>query len=64
MACLHENGIMHRDIKPPNIIYKNQETETEIILIDLGLSTAIKSLSNTFVRCGSHGYVAPEILRH
>ena len=35
---LHEQGIMHRDIKPENLILRNNESDTDIVLVDFGLS--------------------------
>jgi serine/threonine protein kinase len=53
---------MHRDIKPSNIIYADDVSETDVVLIDMGFSTSTKSIRNNYIRCGSPGYVAPEIL--
>lgn len=47
---------MHRDIKPENIMFN--ETIYELKLIDFGLTTK----ENGKVKCGTAGYVAPEIL--
>lgn len=55
------NGVVHRDIKPENILLKNPEDDTEFLLADFGLAT-FASGSNLNLRCGSPGYLAPEIL--
>ena len=57
---LHKKKIIHRDIKLENLIY-NSKTQ-ELRLIDFGLST-LKSNIEFFKKCGTPGYVAPEILR-
>jgi serine/threonine protein kinase len=35
---LHSFGIAHRDIKPENIMLNNKQEESEIKLVDFGLS--------------------------
>lgn len=54
-------GILHRDLKPENVIVsKNLET---IKIVDFGLATNVEDESYIFIRCGTPGFVAPEILR-
>ena len=57
---LHRKKIIHRDIKLENIIYNAKTQETR--LIDFGLSTT-NSCIELFKKCGTPGYVAPEVLR-
>ena len=54
---------MHRDIKPENLILVDNanEEELQIKLADFGLA-AFTSDELLFKRCGTPGYVAPEIL--
>ena len=35
---LHEHGICHRDLKPENFLFSDNTVDTEIKLIDFGLS--------------------------
>ena len=59
---MNEIGIMHRDIKPENLILKDEENLV-LKLADFGLAEfANKSNELIFKRCGTPGYVAPEIL--
>lgn len=53
---------MHRDIKPENLILRNEHDNEDIILADFGLSEHENKLKYLFKRCGTPGYVAPEIL--
>lgn len=57
---LHDLKIMHRDIKLENILI-NQNT-LDIKIIDFGLAEYICKKELIFIKCGSPGYVAPEIL--
>ena len=61
ICYIHKKGIMHRDIKPENIVFKNKG-DIELVLADFGLSEFYKRKDWVFKRCGTPGYVAPEIL--
>ncbi|KRX05479.1 Protein kinase-like domain [Pseudocohnilembus persalinus] len=59
---MHTNKrIMHRDLKPANIIFKNQYTN-ELVIADFGLSTEIDIQNYLFLKVGTPGNCAPEIL--
>ncbi len=51
---------MHRDIKPENIMLRGK-TGLNPVLVDFGLAADIDSDDYMFYRCGTPGYVAPEI---
>ena len=55
-------GIVHRDIKPDNIIMMAHDNDSNFKLVDFGLAQYF-SRDNLNIRCGSPGYVAPEILK-
>ena len=60
---LHSKGIMHRDLKPENILFKTANCkENDVVLADFGLSTLINEKKYLFFRCGTPGYVAPEVI--
>ena len=61
---LHDRNICHRDLKPENILLATPEPEAELKITDFGLSK-ISALPDDFLmttRCGTPGYVAPEVL--
>lgn len=59
---MHTKGIMHRDLKPENLILANTEDDVEVKIADFGLATYVDIDEQLFRRCGTPGYVAPEIL--
>lgn len=61
LSYLHSLGIMHRDIKPENLIFR-EKNSFELVLADFGLAEFARKDEMIFTRCGTPGYVAPEIL--
>jgi serine/threonine protein kinase len=57
---LHSNNIMHRDIKPDNIMFKKRNDLTSLKISDFGL--AIKSLDNEKSQCGTIVFMSPELI--
>ena len=61
-AYMHGEGKIHRDLKPENIIFKGTAENIDIAIVDLGFMTRESEFRSLFVRCGTPGYVAPEVL--
>lgn len=59
---LHKQKVIHRDIKPLNILMKNMLAGYLIKIIDFGASTMDVDYCNTFI--GTEGFMAPEILEN
>ena len=53
---------MHRDLKPENIMLRNQCYPYDPVIVDFGLATNCDKKPYLFYRCGTPGYVAPEIV--
>ena len=65
LVYLHDCcGIMHRDLKPENIIIFRDPDSSLLSakLIDFGLAEKVSSSHYIHVRCGTPGFVAPEIV--
>ena len=63
----HQRGLMHRDVKPANILLANTGTEDErIMLADFGIarkSGEASTLTGTNMTVGTVAYAAPEQLK-
>lgn len=62
LSHLHARGIVHRDVKPANILVGSGGGK--ILLGDFGLAAFLDAETNTVSRngCGTHGFLAPECL--
>jgi len=66
----HSLNIIHRDLKPENLIFEynsinmfsDSYTNTTMKIADFGLATMYNPDMEETLKCGSLGYVAPEIL--
>ncbi|EGR30423.1 protein kinase domain protein [Ichthyophthirius multifiliis] len=64
LQYLHQKQIMHRDLKPENLLLKSKENDYDLVIADLGLATFTNIKNILFKRCGTPGFVAPEVLAY
>ena len=64
VAVLHENGIVHRDLTPGNVLFRSAPgadgAAERVVIADLGLAKALAAASGLTARAGTPGYMAPE----
>ena len=58
---MHRNGIVHRDLKLDNILMMEESTPN-ICITDLGMACHATNISSLKEKCGTPGFVAPEVL--
>ena len=59
LTVLHERGIVHRDVKPENVMISK---DGRVVLIDFNAARKISSASKDTVIMGTVGYASPEQL--
>ena len=61
LSHLSRHRVIHRDLKPENIMFR-KPGEMDLAICDFGLATYADEPEYLFVRCGTPGFVAPEII--
>jgi serine/threonine protein kinase len=59
LAAAHERGVIHRDLKPQNIML---DRRGQVVIMDFGLAAVANSLRGPEARNGTPAYMAPEQL--
>ncbi|MDZ4799485.1 MAG: serine/threonine-protein kinase [Bryobacteraceae bacterium] len=59
LAAAHEKGVLHRDLKPGNIML---DARGQVLLTDFGLAGLADSIAGNEIRSGTPAYMAPEQL--
>lgn len=61
---LESESILHRDLKPANIMLKRHLniTPDDVVIVDFGLAADRDDKHPIFKRCGTPGFIAPEVI--
>jgi calcium-dependent protein kinase len=63
ISYCHNMNFCHRDLKPENIIFESTSSDSEVKLIDFGLSSKFKNNEKMHTILGTPYYIAPEVLK-
>lgn len=68
LSKLHAKNILHRDLTPQNVMFDykfktlDEGDSLRVSLIDFGLALKLQMHTERLNRCGTPGYIAPEVL--
>ena len=62
VGFMHKSNIAHRDLKPENVLLAGDPDNPTVKIVDLGLSRAFENSQMMRTVCGTHKYLAPEMI--
>jgi serine/threonine-protein kinase len=62
LAAAHQHGVVHRDVKPDNVMIERQGDGSRVVLTDFGVAhiTGMETMTATGALVGSPAYMSPE----
>jgi serine/threonine protein kinase len=60
LQALHDRDILHRDVKPANVLFRTADRDLRATVGDLGLGKALDISSRLTMVAGTPSFVAPE----
>ncbi len=60
VQALHEAGVIHRDVKPSNLLIDDRDEVEQILVADLGSAKLLGEVSVLTMVAGTPAYMAPE----
>jgi calcium/calmodulin-dependent protein kinase I len=61
LKYLHDKKIVHRDLRPENILLQETKNDVAVKISDFGFARIVSEKGQTTL-CGAPGYIAPEII--